>query len=108
MILHIRSKYTAVGASRSPNGLGVVSTHHEVYTGRKEIVTFFYLYAFIELLAFLMDSGIIPSAHASYAVRDLGIFPNETHLMLNVTQILSTSGSPQSIPGWWQQRTPVC
>jgi len=46
MILHIRSKYTAVG--------------------RKEIVTFFYLYAFIELLAFFLDSGVIPSAHVSY------------------------------------------
>lgn len=56
----------------------MAATHHEAYTGRKEIVTFFYLYAFIELLAFFMDSGIIPSAHVSYAVRDLVIFPNKT------------------------------
>lgn len=56
----------------------MASTHHEAYTGRKEIVTFFYLYAFIELLAFFMDSGIIPSAHASYAVRDLVILPDKT------------------------------
>ncbi|KAI9509868.1 chitin synthase III catalytic subunit [Russula earlei] len=46
MIYHIRSKYTAVG--------------------RKEIVMFFYLYAIIELLAFLLDSNIVPTANTSY------------------------------------------
>ncbi|KAI0662349.1 chitin synthase III catalytic subunit [Cubamyces menziesii] len=46
MIFHIRSKYTAVG--------------------RKEILMFFYLYAIIELLAFFLDSGIIPTANVSY------------------------------------------
>ena len=48
MILHIRSKYTAVG--------------------RKEIVMFFWLYAVIELLAIFLDSGIIPTANVSYPV----------------------------------------
>lgn len=47
MILHIRSKYTAVG--------------------RKEIVMFFWMYAVIELLAMFLDSGIIPTSHAVYA-----------------------------------------
>ncbi|KAF7437400.1 Chitin synthase, class 7 [Pleurotus ostreatus] len=46
MIYHIRSKYTAVG--------------------RKEIVTFFWLYMVIELLAIFLDSGIIPTANAAY------------------------------------------
>ncbi|KAJ7719933.1 chitin synthase III catalytic subunit-domain-containing protein [Mycena metata] len=46
MILHIRSKYTAVG--------------------RKEIVTFFWLYALIELLAIFLDSGIIPTSNSVY------------------------------------------
>ncbi|TFK28441.1 chitin synthase export chaperone [Coprinopsis marcescibilis] len=46
MILHIRSKYTAVG--------------------RKEIVMFFWMYAIIELLAMFLDSGIIPTANVSY------------------------------------------
>ncbi|KAF7365500.1 hypothetical protein MVEN_00423000 [Mycena venus] len=46
MILHIRSKYTAVG--------------------RKEIVTFFWMYAFIELLAIFLDSGIIPTSNVVY------------------------------------------
>ncbi|KAF8499033.1 chitin synthase export chaperone [Russula emetica] len=46
MIYHIRSKYTAVG--------------------RKEIVMFFYLYAIIELIAFFLDSNLIPTANSSY------------------------------------------
>jgi len=46
MILHVRSKYTAVG--------------------RKEIVFFFYIYMVIELLAIFLDSGIIPTANGSY------------------------------------------
>jgi len=46
MILHIRSKYTAVG--------------------RKEIVTFFYLYFIVELLAIFLDTEIIPTANNAY------------------------------------------
>ncbi len=49
MILHIRSKYTAVG--------------------RKEIVTFFWMYMAIEFLALFLDSGVIPTANAVYPVR---------------------------------------
>jgi len=47
MILHIRSKYTAVG--------------------RKEIVMFFWMYAVIELLAMFLDSGVIPTSNPAYA-----------------------------------------
>ncbi|KAF9560293.1 hypothetical protein CPC08DRAFT_480032 [Agrocybe pediades] len=46
MILHIRSKYTAVG--------------------RKEIVMFFWMYMVIEFLAMFLDSGVIPTANAAY------------------------------------------
>ncbi|CAE6426227.1 unnamed protein product [Rhizoctonia solani] len=46
MILHIRSKYTAVG--------------------RKEILTFFYLYSIVELLAIFLDTQIIPTANNAY------------------------------------------
>ncbi|KZV77448.1 hypothetical protein PENSPDRAFT_620915 [Peniophora sp. CONT] len=46
MVYHIRGKYTAVG--------------------RKEILTFFYLYALIELLAIFLDTNIIPSANQAY------------------------------------------
>jgi len=46
MILHIRSKYTAVG--------------------RKEILTFFYLYLVVELLAIFLDTEIVPTASNAY------------------------------------------
>ena len=55
---------TLSGRSRSG-----ARTHPEAFTGRKEIVMFFYMYAIIELLAFFLDSGVIPSAHVSYPVR---------------------------------------
>ena len=85
MILHIRSKYTAVGASDFMDDLAATTAHRGTCTGRKEIVMFFYMYAFLELLAFFLDSGVIPSAHVSYPVRDPVILPNETRLMLNVS-----------------------
>jgi hypothetical protein len=34
--------------------------------GRKEIVTFFWLYALIELLAIFLDSGVIPTSNVVY------------------------------------------
>ncbi|KAK4052421.1 Chitin synthase, class 7 [Microbotryomycetes sp. JL201] len=46
MILHIRSKYTAVG--------------------RKEIVLFFYLYFVLELVSIFLDSAIIPTNSSVY------------------------------------------
>ncbi|GAA5975017.1 hypothetical protein JCM11641_006804 [Rhodosporidiobolus odoratus] len=46
MVLHIRSKYTAVG--------------------RKEILIFFYCYFLVELLAIFLDSAIIPSSSNVY------------------------------------------
>ena len=51
MILHIRSKYTAVG--------------------RKEIIMFFWLYATISLLAMFLDSGVIPTSNVTYPVRSI-------------------------------------
>ncbi|KAG6865821.1 Chitin synthase, class 7 [Blastosporella zonata] len=36
------------------------------FPGRKEIVTFFWLYAVISLLALFLDSGIIPTANVTY------------------------------------------
>lgn len=53
MVLHIRSKYTAVG--------------------RKEIVTFFYLYAAVELLSIFLDSGIIPASSNVYPVGPFAV-----------------------------------
>lgn len=48
MIMHIRSKYTAVG--------------------RKEMVFFFYLYAVFELLGIFLDTAIIPFSSPVYPV----------------------------------------
>ena len=49
----------------------MVSAHLRVFTGQKEIVMFFYMHVFIELLAFFLDSGVIPLAHVSSAPTDL-------------------------------------
>lgn len=35
---------------------------------------FFYLYAIIELLAFFLDSGIIPTANVSYPVSKSALY----------------------------------
>lgn len=49
MVWHVHSKYTAVG--------------------RKEIVFFFYLYGFSELLVLFLDSAVIPTHTGAYLVR---------------------------------------
>ncbi len=69
MILHIRSKYTAVG--------------------RKEIVMFFWMYAVIELLAMFLDSGVIPSGNATYPVC---IFLLECHSQIYIVYIIVVCG----------------
>jgi Chitin synthase export chaperone len=69
MIYHIRSKYTAVGeysSRRTTKSVSIIAWHSLL--GRKEIVMFFYLYAIIELLAFFLDSNIIPTANTVYPV----------------------------------------
>lgn len=65
MVLHVRSKYTAVG--------------------RKEIVTFFYLYSVVELLSIFLDSGIIPSSSSVYAVRPLFLVLQGTSDLMSCT-----------------------
>ena len=49
MLFHVSSKYTAIG--------------------RKEIVMFFYIYMFASILAFFLDSTVIPTSNDVYAVR---------------------------------------
>jgi hypothetical protein len=65
----------------------------EAPTGRKEIVTFFYMYILIEFLAMFLDSGIIPTASVVYPVR--------SYQMLAYARGLNAdySGSPASTPG---------
>ncbi|EJD04526.1 uncharacterized protein FOMMEDRAFT_155672 [Fomitiporia mediterranea MF3/22] len=74
MILHIRSKYTAVGElsfvkHARPEGPRTLRT--ALYgawcpSGQEEILMFFYLYAVVELLAIFLDSGIIPTSSSVY------------------------------------------
>lgn len=70
MVYHIRGKYTAVGAFETLK-LKICALKSELLAGRKEILTFFYLYAIIELLAIFLDTNIIPSANEAYVVRRL-------------------------------------
>lgn len=46
MVLHVRSKFTAVG--------------------RKEITTFFYIYMMLTMTSLVLDSGVIPPASGAY------------------------------------------
>ena len=82
MIYHIRSKYTAVGKFRLDMPLARPYQRATNYpSGRKEIVMFFYLYAIIELLAFFLDSNIIPTANGSYPV---GIWSTALFMILRL------------------------
>ena len=67
MIYHVRSKYTAVGVYHAA-WLASRGDAHTSFSGRKEIVTFFWLYAVIEVLAFILDSGLLPTANSAYPV----------------------------------------
>ncbi len=68
MIYHVRSKYTAVGSFSYALAARLCQPCLPK-TGRKEIITFFYLYAVIELLAMFLDSGVIQTASPPYPVR---------------------------------------
>jgi hypothetical protein len=46
MIFHVRSKYTAVG--------------------RKEIITFFYLFMALTVISLILDSGVVPLSSVVY------------------------------------------
>ncbi|TVY81299.1 Chitin synthase export chaperone [Lachnellula suecica] len=46
MILHVRSKFTAVG--------------------RKEIIAFFYIYMLLTFFSLILDSGVVPPGHGAY------------------------------------------
>jgi len=94
MILHIRSKYTAVGKSFL---LSDVWRKLTVSPGRKEIVMFFYLYAIVEFLAIFLDSGVIPTASSIYPVSD-----EASAAMWELTPACS-SGLPRFTRAWLQQ-----
>jgi hypothetical protein len=74
MLFHVSSKYTAIG--------------------RKEIVMFFYIYMFASILAFFLDSTVIPTSSEVYAVRRKSVRSDD-------------SGSRPSMPARWARCTGV-
>jgi hypothetical protein len=75
MIIHVRSKFTAVGTScRADRGpaLLFLSTSLEsvaiTYTliGRKEITSFFYIYMALTIVSLVLDAGVTPPGSATY------------------------------------------
>ncbi|KAK5129812.1 Chitin synthase, class 7 [Meristemomyces frigidus] len=67
MIIHVRSKFTAVG--------------------RKEVTTFFYAYALLTIISLILDCGVVPTrsrAYAYFAAVQLGLVSATTLcLMIN-------------------------
>jgi hypothetical protein len=49
---------------------------------------FFYLYAIIELLAFFLDSNIIPTANASYPVSPRAVLSRPTLMNIPVVAVV--------------------
>lgn len=98
MILHIKSKYTAVG--------------------RKEIVLFFYLYTIVTILSFFLDSGIIPSSSTIYPVCiSFFFFPSarsSTSILILQTLVVCRSSNWDDLryilvsTAQWLCRIPIC
>ena len=57
---------------------------------------FFYLYAIIELIAFFLDSNIIPTSNGSYPVSRGTVLSRTSHNCLDIC----CSGSWHHIPAW--------
>ena len=63
MIMHIKSKYTAVGTT-----LHAFCSHFHVILGRKEMVIFFYLYLTCVIFELLLSTNIVPISAGFYKV----------------------------------------
>lgn len=61
MVMHIKSKYTAVGTT-------FTFGKHSNTIGRKEMVIFFYLYMACVLLELILATNIVPMSAALYKV----------------------------------------
>lgn len=70
MVLHVRSKFTAVGmlaplACRF-SGRNKTDLRCVLFLGRKEITTFFYIYMLLTMTSLVLDSGVIPPGSSAY------------------------------------------
>lgn len=67
MLLHVRSKFTAVGMLRSqPSNPFVLPDANILKIGRREITTFFYLYMLLTFISLCIDSGVVPPGSEPY------------------------------------------
>jgi len=68
MIIHVRSKFTAVGRLHLPQTFYCSGTrdcsHHCI--GRKEITTFFYIYMTLTIISLILDAGVVPPGSGAY------------------------------------------
>lgn len=71
MIIHVRSKFTAVGRVSLPEWLlkkeKCIDSMLTRITGRKEITTFFYIYMALTTVSLIVDAGVVTSGS--------GVFP---------------------------------
>ena len=58
MILHVRSKFTAVGKLAGSQNMYIYISNR--IPGRKEIITFFYIYMALTIVSLIVDAGLVP------------------------------------------------
>ena len=68
MILHVRSKFTAVGRFCHWEEYKSLVREHGLIreTGRKEITSFFYAYTLLTMCSLVVDTGVVPPASGAY------------------------------------------
>ena len=70
MVLHVRSKFTAVGEKVGPRLMSVLRyaflTCAVLNIGRKEITTFFYIYMALTMTSLILDAGVIPPGSGTF------------------------------------------
>ena len=68
MVLHVRSKFTAVGEKVGSGAYPreCVLTCGVLNIGRKEITTFFYIYMALTMTSLILDAGVIPPGSGTF------------------------------------------
>ena len=67
MVLHVRSKFTAVGMLLNSHDIvGMNVPDVLLFIGRKEITTFFYIYMALTFESLILDSGVVPPGNGAY------------------------------------------
>jgi len=66
MIIHVRSKFTAVGRLYCPELVLASAIAYINCLGRKEITTFFYIYMALTIISLILDAGVVPPGSGVY------------------------------------------